>query len=127
MPDELKSNAVEVEVFSGVEGSQTSADGLGFALHARRQDGRGVMLVFPHTEISNIVENAAMQLEHGRDAAGLSLNTAFYTTGFRLDRGPKGENVLSLSVGETGNIGFLLPTDMAKQLQETLGKLQVWH
>ena len=40
MPDNLKSNAVDVEVFSGVEGSQTSTDGQGFALHARRWDGR---------------------------------------------------------------------------------------
>jgi hypothetical protein len=27
MPDEIKSNAVEVEILTGVEGSQTSADG----------------------------------------------------------------------------------------------------
>jgi hypothetical protein len=127
MADEIKSNAIDVEVFTGIEGSQTSADGQGFALHARREDGRGVMLVFPHTEISNIVENAAMQLAHGRQEDGLIVATAFITSSFNLGHGPQGETVLTLAIGECGNISFLLPTDMAGQLHEALGKLAVRH
>src|ERR1019366_7096896 len=127
MPDEIESNAIDVEVFEAVEGSQPSADGQGFALHARRRDGSGAMLVFPHSEICNIVENAAMQLAHGRDESGRPLKTAFHTSSFQLGQGSKGETVLTLTVGETGNINFILPTGMAKQLHETLGKLQVRH
>ena len=127
MPDEIESNAIDVEVFAAIEGSQTSADGHGFALYARRRDGRGVMLVFPHAEISNIVENAAMQLAHGCDENGRDLKTAFHTSSFQLGQGSKGETVLTLTVGETGNINFLLPTDMPRQLHDALDKLQVWH
>ena len=47
MPDKINSNAIEAEVFAHVQGSQTSADGQRFALHARRDDDSGVMLVFP--------------------------------------------------------------------------------
>ena len=36
MADEIEANAVDVELFQGVEGSQTSENGQGFALHARR-------------------------------------------------------------------------------------------
>jgi hypothetical protein len=127
MPDEIKANAVDVEVFTGVEGSQTSEDGQGFALHARRADGHDVMLVFPHTEISNIVENAAMRLAHGRQEDGRNVATAFITLSFSVGQGPQGETVLTLAIGERGNISFLLPTDMSGQLREMLGKLQVRH
>jgi hypothetical protein len=114
-------------IFPAVAGSMTSSDGQVFMLRARCEDGTELMLGFPHREIANIVENAAMQLAHGRDDDGQALRTAFNTTGFQLGRGPKGETVLTLTVGEAGNISFILPTDMAKQLHETLGKLQVRH
>ena len=127
MPDDIKSNAVEVEVFTGVEGSQTSADGLGFALHARREDGRGVMLVFPHSEISNIVENAAMQLGRGRDEAGEKLYSAFNTTAFKLSKGQTGETVLSFTVGKSGQISFVLPQELEVALFDALGQMSVRH
>lgn len=127
MPDEIDANAIDVEVFDAVEGSQTSADGRGFAIHARRRDGSGVMLVFPHSQISNIVENAAMQLAHGRDEGGQPVISAFNTSSFQLGQGPKGETVLCLMVGETGAINFILPPDLEKQLSDALGQQQVRH
>jgi hypothetical protein len=127
MPDKIKSIAADVEVFTRIEGSQTSGDGHGFALHARREDGCKAMLVFPHSEISNIVENAAMQLEHGRDDDGLAVQTAFNTSSYRVGQGPKGEMVLTLVVGKTGTINFLMPTDMAHQLNDTLRRALIRH
>ena len=63
-----------------------------------------------------------MQLAHGRDEAGKSLQTAFRTSSFQFGLGPKGEPVLSLTVGETGKINFLLPIDMPRQLYDALGR-----
>jgi hypothetical protein len=113
--------------FAGVEGSQTSADGQGFALHARREDGRGVMLVFPHSEISNIVENAAMQLDRGRGGDGERVYSAFNTTAFKLGKGHTGETVLSLTVGKSGQISFVLPSELQSALFDALGQLSVRH
>lgn len=127
MPDDIKPSEIDVEVFAAVEGSQTSADGQGFALHARRRDGSGAMLVFPHSEISNIVENAAMQSAHGRDEAGHKLTAGFKTTSFQLGRGPMGEVVLSLIVGKSGTISFILPPTMVGQLSDALVKAQTRH
>ena len=127
MPDEIESNAIDVEVFAAIEGSQTSADGQGFALHARRRDGRGVMLVFPHSEISNIVENAAMQLAHGRNEIGAKVYSAFNTTAFKLGKGQTGETVLSFTVGKSGQISFVLPGELEAALFDALGQLSVRH
>lgn len=73
------------------------------------------MLAFPHKEISTIVENAAMQMSHGRDKDGDPVVTAFKTTGFKVATGPKGEAVLIMEVGEGGRISFLLPGTMPEQ------------
>jgi hypothetical protein len=125
MSEEIEPNAIDVELFDAIEGSQTSADGQGFALNARRRDGTGVMLVFPHSEISNIIETAALHLAHGRDESGRALKTAFNTSGFRLGRGPQGETVLTMTVGEGGSISFLLPAEMARELFKALGRALV--
>ncbi len=77
--------------FPSVEGSMTSEDGQTFMLHVKRSTGGDLLLGFPHTEISNIVENAAMQAAHGRDAAGRTRQTAFKTTSFQVGRGSNGE------------------------------------
>lgn len=115
-------DAIDVHVFQAVEGSQTSSDGKGFALHVRRRDGSHAMLAFPHSEISNIVENAAMQLPHGRDKDG-NVVTAFKTTGFQLGRGANREAVLTMIVGQTGKISFLLPGDMPENLMGALARM----
>jgi hypothetical protein len=125
MPDEIESNAIDVLVFDAIDGSQTSADSQGFALHAWRRNGTGVMLVFPHSEISKIVENAAMQLSRGRDESGRPLKTAFHASSFQLNQGSRGETVLTPPVGEAGNINFLMPTNKPEQLSGALRKLYV--
>ena len=127
MTHNIEPTAIDVELFDRIDGSQTSKNGQGFPFHAKRRDGSAVMLVFPHTEISNIVANAAMQLAHGKGGDGQSLRTAFNTSGFRLGRGEIGGMVLTLTVGKTGNISFLLPVEMAKQLREMLGESFVRH
>lgn len=85
---------------------------------------RMIMRAFPHHEISNIVECAVMQLDHGQGDDGKKLYFAFNTTAFKLGQGPKGETVLSLIVGQTGHINFILPPDLEGLLYDALGRLR---
>ncbi len=101
----------------------TSEDGQTYMLHVKRPTGGDLMLGFPHAEIRNIVENAAMQTAHGRDAAGRTTQAAFKTASFQVGRGQNGEPVLSMIVGAAGKISFLLPDDMPGQLSQALRKL----
>jgi hypothetical protein len=78
---------------------------------------------FPHDQLSAIVENAAMQLAHGKDQSGNHVMSDFKATSFELGRGPAGEAVLSLIVGQRGKISFLMPGGMPGQLSESLQKL----
>ena len=118
---------IPVEVFLSVEGSMSSSDGQTFMLQAKCEDGSDLMLGFPHKEISNIIELAAMQLNHGRDDGGHKVETAFKTSSFSLGKSDEGETVLTLTVGEAGNISFILPGDMEGQLFDALGRSMVRH
>jgi hypothetical protein len=122
-----KPQTLAVEFFPSVEGSLNSPDGQIFMFKVRRPDGQKLMLAFPHTEIPNIVESAAMRMDHGRDQEGEKIVSAFDTSSFALGIGTEGQTVLSLTVGEKGHINFLLPTDMSIQLCDALRKLQVRH
>jgi hypothetical protein len=113
---------IDMAFFPSVEGSMTSPDGQTFMLHVKRPTGGDLLLGFPHTEISNILENAALQAAHGRDAGGQQTITAFKASAFKMGRGPNGEPVLTMVVGRAG-ISFLLPDDMPGQLSETLQRL----
>ena len=86
-----------------------------------------MMLVFPHSEISNIVENAAMQMGRGRDGDGEKIYSAFNTTAFKAGKGQTGETVLSFTVGKSGNISFVLPRELQGALFDALGQLSVRH
>jgi hypothetical protein len=105
----------------------TSDDGQTFLFHVRREDGSELMLGFPHSELPNMVECAATQMDKGRDDNGDKVATAFITGGFQVRRGPNGETVLSMVVGETGKIGFLLPPVMKAQLAAMLGRAETRH
>lgn len=48
--------------------------------------------------------------------------SACLTKSFQVSQGPKGGTILSLMVGETGAINFLLLPDLEKQLFDALGK-----
>ncbi len=85
------------------------------------------MLGFPHKEIPNIIELAAMQLSHGRDEGGHKVVSAFKTSSFSLGKGDENETVLTLTVGETGNVSFILPGDLEGQLFDALGRSRVRH
>jgi len=111
---------IEVAFFSSVEGSMTSEDGTVFWLHVKEENGTDLMLAFPHGEISNIVENAAMQAAQGKDAKGKPQVSAFKASSFEMVRGPDGEAVLTITVGQSGKIGLLLPADMPGQLSQAL-------
>lgn len=114
---------MDMEFFPTIEGSMTSPDGQTFMLHVKRPTGGDLLLGFPHTEIPNIVENAAVQAAHGRDAEGHQIVTAFQTSSFRVGRAPNGEAVLTIVVGRAGTISFMLPGDMPGQLSVTLQRL----
>ena len=118
---------IPVEYFPAIDGSITSADGLTFYLKVTRDDGREVMLGFPHAEILTLVENAAMQASQGRDQDGKRIASAFITTSFQLNKGPNSELVLSLIVGRGGKISFRLPGTMPNQILEAMAKLQTHH
>lgn len=119
--------SIPVEFFPVVDGSMTSADGLTFHFHVRREDGSELMLGFPHAELPNLIECAAMQMDKGRDKDGDKVATAFITTGFQVGRGPEGETVLRMTVGGTGRISFLLPDDMVTELAAMLRRAEARH
>jgi len=114
---------IDMAFFPTVEGSMTSPDSQTFMLHVKRPTGGDLLLGFPHAELSNIIENAAVQAAHGRDAEGQQSVAAFITSSFRVGRGPAGEPVLTMVVGRAGTISFLLPGVMPGQLSEALQKL----
>jgi hypothetical protein len=114
---------MDTAFFPTVEGSMTSPDGQTFMLHVKRPSGSDLLLGFPHAEIPNIVENAAVQAAHGRNADGQQTLAAFKTSSFKVGRAPTGEAVLTMVVGRAGTINFLLPGDMPGQLSDTLQKL----
>ncbi len=62
--------SIPVEYFPVVDGSMTSEDGQTFYFHAKREGGSGVMIGFPHEELPNIVEAAAMQMDRGKSLDG---------------------------------------------------------
>ena len=64
----------------------------------------------------NINECAALQMTKGRAQDGEKVVTAFNTSGFLVRRGPEGETVLSITVGGTGQIGFLITPEMQLEL-----------
>jgi hypothetical protein len=114
---------MDMAFFPFVEGSMTSPDGKVFMLHVKRDTGGDLLLGFPHVEISNIVKYAAMQASNGKDAKRRKVASTFKASSFELGRGPDGEAVLTLTVGQSGKISFLLPTDMPGQLSVSLHKL----
>ena len=118
---------IQVEFFPTLEGSMTSPDGQVFMLKVKREDGTELFQGFPHEEISNIMECAAMQIDNGRDSKGEKIVSAFDTSSFALAIGSEGQTVLSLTVSDKGHINFVLPVDMPRQLHSALGKLQVRH
>ena len=105
----------------------SSSDGQTFMLQAKCEDGSDLVLGFPHKEIPNIIELAAMQLSHGRDEGGHKVESAFKASSFQLGKSDEGDTVLTLTVGETGNICFILPGDLEGQLFDALGRSMVRH
>jgi hypothetical protein len=81
-------------------------------------------LWFPHSEIPNLIECAAMQISNEMEKSK-PVVTAFHTSGFQIGRGPKGEVVLNMIVGETGKIGFLLSPDMQIEMAAMLMRPEV--
>ena len=68
-----------------------------------------------------------MQLSHGRDEGGHKVVGAFNTSSFQVGKGEEGETVLTLTVGDTGKISFILPGDLEGQLFDALGRSMVRH
>jgi hypothetical protein len=116
-----------VKFFPAVNGSMTSKDGQRFMLHVKQEDGSEGVIAFPHAEIPKIIECAAMQVGNSKDLKGQPVVTAFQTTGFQVGRGPKGEVVLNMLVGETGKIGFLLSPEMQAEMAVMLMKSGTKH
>jgi len=114
---------MEMALFQSVEGSMVSDDGKLFMLQVKRPTGGDLLLGFPHTEISHIVEHAAVQMSRGSDAEGRRTHPSFTATLFRVGKAPGGEPVLTLFAGKAGLITFVLPNDMPGPLSQALQKL----
>ena len=115
-----------VQAFASVEGSMSSDNGKRFHLHVTREDGSHITLTFPHREIPNIIECAAMQIANGMED-GKPVVTAFRTSGFQVGHGPQGEIVLNMQVGKTGKIGFLISPEMKVEMIAMLGRSETKH
>lgn len=111
---------IDMAFFPSVQGSMISQDGKMFLLHVKRESGSDLMLGFPHGEISDIVESVAKQAGNGKDAKRRPEVSAFKTTSFEIGCGPDGEAVLTLMVGQSGRISFLMTADMPGQLSQAL-------
>lgn len=118
---------VPLEVFLSAEAAMTSEDGQTFLMRVKCEDGSDLMLGFPHQEIANIIELAAMQLNHRRDDAGRELTAAFNTSSLELTKNEEGQTVLTLAVGKTGNISFILAGNLERELFDALGRSMVRH
>jgi hypothetical protein len=114
---------MDLAFFPSVEGSMTSEDGTVFWLHVKRECGSDLMLGFPHNEIAGIAESGPVHTAHGEHAKRKPEASAFKTTSFEIGRGPHGQAILTLTVGESGKLSFLLPADMPGQLSQALQKL----
>jgi hypothetical protein len=118
---------IPVENFTTCDGSVTSEDGLSFFLHAKRDDGSPVMLSFPHEELPNIVEAAAMQMDKGKSLDGERTVAAFQASGFSIGKGLAGETLMRMEMREGGRMCFLLHSEMIDELIAALGRTRVKH
>ena len=120
--------SIPVEYFPVVDGSMISEDGQTFLFHVRREDGSELMLGFPHAELPNIVENAAMQMDKGKNEEGGRTVSAFMASGFCLGHGPEGETVLGMTMAEGGTINFLLTSELKAELaMKQFGRCETKH
>lgn len=108
--------AIPAMLFDDVKGSMTSPDGQKVFLRAETVDGDDFLLGFPHEQISTIIENLAVQLPNGRNEAGEKMTTAFWATGYDIGKGPNGEPVLILHMGEHAMMNFVLNQEMVAPL-----------
>ena len=118
---------IPVEHLLTVDGSMTSDDGLTFYYHVRRDDGTELMLGFPHKELPNIVECAAMQMDKGKNEVGERMVSGFIASSVCLGRGPEGETVLGMTMEEGGTINFLLTPELKAELAAMLVKAETRH
>lgn len=117
------SEALPGMIFSEVKGSMTSPDGQTVFLNAETIDGDDLLLGFPHEQVSTIIENLAVQLPNGRNAEGEKMMTAFWASGYDIGKGPNGEPVLVLHMGENAKMSFVLNQEMLGPLVMHLSSL----
>ncbi len=117
------SEALPGMIFSEVKGSMTSPDGQTVFLKAETVDGDDLLLGFPHQAIGTIIENLAVQLPNGRDTSGEKVMTAFFVNGYDIGRGPKGEPVLVMLLGDNAKMNFVLTQEMVGSLVGHLASL----
>ena len=109
----------EVELFSFSGGSATSDDGEMGLLQAERADGSEIFLGFPQKQFPYLVEAAAREMGKARKD-GQTKVSAFNCTGFAVNRTKLDEILLTICIGEEGQLNFLIPTDMPPALIEAM-------
>jgi hypothetical protein len=67
------------------------------------------------------------EMGKGKNEEGGKMVFALMASGFCRGRGPKGEMVLNMIVGETGKIGFLISAEMRKEMIAMLARAETKH
>ncbi len=111
---------MDLMTFPELLGSMTSDDGQVFCLHVKDVAGTEMMIGIPHREIAHLIEVAAVQVQEGSRLRGDKDLTAFNTRSFSVGVSEGGQVVLTLAIGATAKLAFVLPGDMTGQLSETL-------
>jgi len=117
------SEALPGMLFEEVKGSMTSPDGQTVFLKAETVDGDDLFLGFPHESIGTIIENLAVQMPNGRDRNGEKVMTAFFATGYEIGKGPHGEPVLVMLMGDSAKMNFVLTQEMVASLVGHLAEI----
>jgi len=117
------SEALPGMLFSDVKGSMTSPDGQQVFLKAETIDGDDLLLGFPHEQIGTMIENLAAQIPNGRNHEGDKVTTGFFVSGYEIGKGPKGEPVLVLPIGENAKINFVMTQEMVASLSMELSRV----
>jgi hypothetical protein len=115
--------AIQAMLFDDVKGSMTSPDGQTVYLRAETIEGADLLLGFPHEKIGTMIEILAVQLPNGRTEEGEKVMTAFFATGYEVGKGPQGQPVLILRMGDNATMNFVLTQEMVASLVGHLAEI----
>lgn len=118
---------IPVQYFPVIEGSMTNEHGGPFFLKVCRSDGKEFVLGFPQAQLPTLLRSAASQLSKSGCENDETAVVAFKPTSFEVGRGSDGKSILSMIMGDTGTITFLLAREIREQLILALANTLTHH